>query len=74
MGNCQKWPVIMIFIDSSSEVPFYYTNHPEKQRHYYCSFHENKFVENAWNHFTKSVFDLCDIQKFFQINDQKIWW
>ena len=42
-------PVIMMFIDPSSEASFASScpNHPEKQRHYYCSFHENNFVENV---------------------------
>ena len=64
-------PVIMMFIDPSSEASFASScpNHPEKQRHYYCSFHENNFCRECMKAFHKGdkccVVDLCDIQKLF---------
>jgi LSD1 subclass zinc finger protein len=71
-------PVIMMFIDPSSEASFASScpNHPEKQRHYYCSFHENNFCRECMKAFHKGdkccVVDLCDIQKLFQLNEQNL--
>ena len=71
-------PVIMMFIDPSSEVSFASScpNHPKKQRHYYCSFHENNFCRECMKVFHKGdkccVVDLCDIQKLFQLNEQNL--
>ena len=71
-------PVIMMFIDPSSEVSFASScpNHVEKQRHYYCSFHESNFCRECMKAFHKGekccVVDLCDIQKLFQLNEQNL--
>ena len=71
-------PVIMMFIDPSSEASFASScpNHIEKQRHYYCSFHENNFCRECMKAFHKGdkwcVVDLCDIQKLFQLNEQNL--
>ena len=71
-------PVIMMFIDPSSEASFASScpNHPEKQRHYYCSHHENNFCRECMKAFHKGdkccVVDLCDIQKLFQLNEQNL--
>ena len=71
-------PVIMMFIDPSSEASFASScpSHPEKQRHYYCSFHENNFCRECMKAFHKGdkccVVDLCDIQKLFQLNEQNL--
>jgi len=71
-------PVIMLFIDPSSEASFASScpNHPEKQRHYYCSFHENNFCRECMKSFHKGekccVVDLCDIQKLYQLNEQNL--
>ena len=71
-------PVIMMFIDPSSEASFASScpNHPEKQRHYYCSFHENNFCRECIKSFHRNdkccVVDLYDIHKLYQLNEQNI--
>ena len=71
-------PVIIMFIDPSSEASFASScpNHHEKQRHYYCSYHENNFCRECMKAFHKGdkccVVDLCDIQKLFQLNEQNL--
>ena len=71
-------PIIMLLIDPMSDVSFSSScpNHPEKQRHYYCSFHENNFCRECMKAFHKGdkccVVDLCDIQKLNQLNEQNL--
>lgn len=70
--------VIMMLIDPNSDLSLLSNckNHPEKQKHYYCSFHSNNFCRDCMKAFHKSekccVVDLCDIQKLYQLNEQNI--
>ena len=71
-------PVIMLLIDPSSDISFSSScnHHPEKQKHYYCSFHENNFCRECIKSFHRNekccVVDLYDIHKLFQLNEQNI--
>ena len=67
-------PMVMMLIDPenpnslSSSCSF----HPEKQKHFYCSYHETNFCRECIksNHKLNEccVVDLYDIEKLFQIN------
>jgi hypothetical protein len=67
-----------MLIDPVSDVSFSSScpNHPEKQRHYYCSFQERNFCRECMKTFHKKdkccVVDLCDIQKLYQLNEQNL--
>ena len=71
-------PVVMMLIDP--ENPNGLTSlcsiHSEKQKHFYCSFHENNFCRECIKSFHKlnecCVVDLYDIDKLFQLNEQNI--
>ena len=71
-------PVILLLIDPSSNISFSNScnQHPEKQKHYYCSFHENNFCRECIKSFHRNekccVVDLYDIHKLFQLNEQNI--
>ena len=71
-------PVIMLLIDPSSDISFSSScnQHPEKQKHYYCSFHENNFCRECIKSFHRNekccVVDLYDIHKLYQLNEQNI--
>ncbi len=70
--------VIMMFIDMNHELSMSSpcSKHPEKQRHFYCSQHENNFCRECIKPFHRSkdccVVDLYDIHKLFQLNEQNI--
>ena len=71
-------PMVMMLIDPenpnslSSSCSF----HPEKQKHFYCSYHETNFCRECIksNHKLNEccVVDLYDIEKLFQLNEQNI--
>lgn len=71
-------PLVMLLIDPES--PNSLTSlcplHPEKQKHFYCSFHETNFCRECIKSFHKlnecCVVDLYDIDKLYQLNEQNI--
>ena len=71
-------PVVMRLIDP--ENPNSLTNlcsvHSEKQKHFYCSYHETNFCRECIKSFHKlnecCVVDLYDIDKLYQLNEQNI--
>lgn len=71
-------PVIMILIDPDSDISFssLCCLHQEKQKHFYCSHHENSFCRECIKAFHRSdkccVVDLYDILKLYQLNEQNI--
>jgi len=75
----QNDPLILQLIDS--EGPNSYTSicnlHEEKQKHFFCSFHETNFCRECIKLSHKDdkccVIDLCDINKLFLLNEQNIY-
>ena len=71
-------PLVMMFIDP--ENPNSLTSlcpiHSEKQKHFYCSFHEQNFCRECIKTSHKQneccVVDLYDIDKLFQLNEQNL--
>jgi hypothetical protein len=71
-------PVIMMLIDPESQnnltslCPY----HEEKQKHFYCSYHETNFCRECIKSYHKlnecCVVDLYDIDKLYQLNEQNI--
>ena len=70
--------VIMLLIDPNSDNSYTSScqNHPDHQRHFYCSFHENNFCRTCISAFHRGekccVVDLYDIKKLFNLNEQNI--
>lgn len=71
-------PVVMMYIDpeNANSLTSACSNHPEKQKHFYCSYHEVNFCRECIKTFHKQneccVVDLYDIDKLFQLNEQNI--
>ncbi len=72
-------PLILMLIDI--EAPTSYTSicnlHEEKQKHFFCSYHEINFCRECIKLSHKDdkccVIDLCDISKLFLLNEQNIY-
>lgn len=75
----QNDPLILLLIDA--EAPNSYTSicnlHEEKQKHFFCSYHETNFCRECIKLSHKDdkccVIDLCDISKLFLLNEQNIY-
>ena len=75
----QNDPLILLLIDSEGQNS--YTSicnlHEEKQKHFFCSFHETNFCRECikLSHTDDKccVIDLCDISKLFLLNEQNIY-
>jgi uncharacterized protein YbaR (Trm112 family) len=71
-------PVVMMLIDpdNPTSLTSLCSKHPEKQKHFYCSFHETNFCRDCIKVFHKQneccVVDLYDIDKLYQLNEQNI--
>lgn len=71
-------PVVMMMIDqtNTNSLATSCPKHPEKQRHFYCSFHEINFCRDCIKASHRQneccVVDLYDVSKLFQLNEQNI--
>ena len=71
-------PVVMMLIDpeNPNSLTTLCSNHPEKQKHFYCSYHETNFCRECIKAFHKQneccVVDLYDVDKLFQLNEQNL--
>ena len=69
-------PTLLILMDPESNSCYSTTCsiHSEKQKHFYCSYHETNFCRECIKAFHRDdqccVVDLYDISKLFQLNDQ----
>ena len=78
-GELVKYdPVVMMLIDpeNPNSLTSLCSQHPEKQKHFYCSYHETNFCRECIKLFHKQneccVVDLYDIDKLYQLNEQNI--
>ena len=71
-------PVVMMLIDpdNPNSLTSLCSVHSEKQKHFYCSYHETNFCRECIKSFHKlnecCVVDLYDIDKLFQLNEQNL--
>ena len=71
-------PVVMMLIDpeNPNSLTSLCSIHPEKQKYFYCSYHETNFCRECIKSFHKlnecCVVDLYDIDKLYQLNEQNI--
>ena len=71
-------PLVMLLIDpeNPNSLTTLCSKHPEKQKHFYCSFHETNFCRECIKAFHKQneccVVDLYDIDKLYQLNEKNI--
>ena len=71
-------PVVMMLIDPDNPISLtsLCSKHPEKQKHFYCSFHETNFCRDCIKAFHKQneccVVDLYDVDKLYQLNEQNL--
>jgi len=75
----QNDPHLLTLIDPESPSSYSCTCsiHEEKQRHFFCSYHETNFCRECIKLSHKDdkccVIDLCDISKLFLLNEQNIY-
>ena len=68
--------LLLVLLDPDSSISFMSDccYHQEKQKHFYCSYHETNFCRECIKQFHKDdkccVVDLFDINKLYQLNDQ----
>ena len=71
-------PVVMMLInpENQNSLTSLCSNHSEKQKHFYCSYHETNFCRECIKLFHKQneccVVDLYDVDKLYQLNEQNI--
>ena len=71
-------PFVMLLIDQDNpnNLTSLCSKHPEKQKHFYCSYHEQNFcrecIKNSHKQNECCVVDLYDIDKLYQLNEQNI--
>ena len=70
--------LVMLLIDpeNPNSLTTLCSKHPEKQKHFYCSFHETNFCRECIKAYHKQneccVVDLYDIDKLYQLNEKNI--
>lgn len=68
-------PVIMLLLEGQSSMSMYSSCsiHPEKQKHYYCTFHETNFCKECKHPLHKQsecqVADLYELDQIYQQNE-----
>ena len=72
-------PVLLVLLDPDSSISYNSDCefHQEKQKHFYCSYHETNFCRECIKQYHKDdkccVVDLYDINKLYQLNDQNLY-